>query len=159
MGAMTSSQVRTAHDDAACRARRHARAQYLVVADEHTLVEAEALLATLPLCAAGRVFIEVPDASWIGRIPAPARMTVTWLDRSARRGAPGTAELCRPGVAMTRAAIAYADEMLCDEDAHGTRVTLLGGYIATADIVEHLTGEHGFDRDDITVRHALSAYV
>lgn len=156
---MTSSQIRTTHDGTACRARRHSRAQFLVVADEHTLVDAEMLLATLPLCASGRVFLEVPDASWVSRIPAPPRMSVTWLDRSVRRGAPGTAALCRPGVAMTRAAIAYADEMLCDEDALGTRITLLGGYVATADIVEHLTSEHGFDRDDITVRHALSSYV
>ena len=60
---------------------------------------------------------------------------------------------------MTRAAIAYADEMLCDESASATHVTLLGGYLATADIVEHLTGEIGIDRSAITVRDALAAYV
>ncbi len=156
---MTSHQISIAHDDTRCRARRHARAQHLVVADETTLVDVELLLATLPLCASGRVFLEVPDASWIGRISAPPRMTVTWLDRSARRGAPGTSALCKRGVAMTRAAIAYADEMLCDESASATHVTLLGGYLATADIVEHLTGEIGIDRSAITVRDALAAYV
>ncbi|WP_110588344.1 SIP domain-containing protein [Microbacterium suaedae] len=156
---MTARSLTPAHDDSACRARRHARVQHLVVADEHALAEAEAMLATLPLCASGRVFLEVPDASWIGRIAAPARMTVTWLDRSVRRGAPGTGELCKPGTAMTRAAIAYADEVLCDENANDTHVTLLGGFLATADVVEHLTSANGIDRASITVRESLSAYV
>ncbi|HJA05409.1 MAG: SIP domain-containing protein [Candidatus Microbacterium stercoravium] len=149
----------TAHDESSCRSRRHARAQHLVVADEKSLLDLELVLATLPLCASGRVFIEVPDATWIRRIPAPLRMTVTWLDRSARRGAPGTAELCRPGAAMTRSAIAYADEMLCGDESHGTNITLLAGYVATADIVEHLTGAVGIDRDRITVSEALRPYV
>lgn len=36
---------------------------------------------------------------------------------------------------------AWADEMLCDEAdcADGTRIHLLGGYLGTADIAEHLT--------------------
>ncbi|MTE23060.1 SIP domain-containing protein [Microbacterium sp. ZXX196] len=156
---MTAPTSLPTHDGHACRARRHARAQHLVVADETTLVELETLLATLPLCASGRVFVEVPDASWIGRIAAPARMQVTWLDRASRRGAPGSAALCRPGEAMTRAAIAYADETLCDDAAAETRVTLLGGYVATADIVEHLTSRRGVAREHITVRDALAAYV
>jgi len=147
------------HDDSSCRSRRHARAQHLVVADERSLVDLELVLATLPLCASGRVFIEVPDETWIHRIQAPLRMTVTWLDRSRRRGAPGTAELCRPGTAMTRSAIAYADEMLCGDESHATNITLLGGYVATADIVEHLTAVIGIDRDRITVSEALSQYV
>ena len=61
------------HNDAACRASRHTRVQHLVTADETSLAELEALLATLPICSTGRVFVEVPDASWIGRIAAPAR--------------------------------------------------------------------------------------
>lgn len=155
---MTTRPV-TAHDDTTCRTRRHARAQHLVVADERSLADLELVLATLPLCASGRVFIEVPDQTWICRLQAPLRMSITWLDRSVRRGAPGTAELCRPGTAMTRSAIAYADEMLCDDESHGTNITLLGGYVATADIVEHLTGTIGIDRDSITVSEALRQYV
>lgn len=156
---MTSVDSATSHDASACRARGHARAHHLVAADEHSLADAELLLATLPLCASGRVFIEVPDQSWVGRIAAPARMTVTWLDRSARRGAPGTGELCRPGTALTRSVVAYADEMLCDDESHGTHITLLGGYVATADIVEHLTGSLGFARDEIMVRDGMRAYL
>lgn len=149
----------TQHDSSECRSRRHSRVQHLVVADEKSLADAELKLATLPLCASGRVFLEVPDASWISAISAPPRMTVTWLDRSVRRGAPGSATLCRRGAAMTRSAIAYADEMMCDDEADQMHVTLLGGYVATADIVEHLTGRLGIDRDAITVSEPLSQFV
>jgi len=121
--------------------RRAARlsAHHLVTADENSLVELEVFLATLPLCASGRVFIEVPEASDIGVVEVPARMTVTWLARSSRSGVPGTGRSCAPGAALARATCAWADEMLCD-DEKPTRVTLLGGYLGTADIVEHLTG-------------------
>lgn len=137
----------TAHNAHACRQSGHARVQHLVTADESSFAELEALLATLPLCSTGRVFVEVPDASWIGDIAVPARMILTWLDRSARTGEPGTGRSCAPGAALTRAVNAWADEMLCDEcddssvtgTAGGTQVHLLGGYLGTADIVDHLT--------------------
>lgn len=127
------------------RAARRSTVQHLITADEHSLAELEALLATLPLCAAGRVFVEVPDAAHIAPITVPSRMTVTWLPRSARTGAPGTGRSCATGQAVSRAANAWASEMLCaDADADATdqpraQVTLLGGYLGTADIVEHLT--------------------
>jgi hypothetical protein len=132
------------HSAAACRSSRHTRVQHLITADETSLAELEALLATLPICSTGRVFIEVPDASWFDGadrepLDVPGRMVVTWLDRSARTGAPGTGQACAPGLALARAVTAWADEMLCDEDDH-TRVFLLGGYLGTADIVDHLTG-------------------
>ena len=76
------------------------------------------------------------------------RKIVTWLDRSRRSGAPGTGRACAPGQALVRAVTAWADEMLCD---HGdaTRVHLLGGYLGTADIVDHLTGVLGLPADGI----------
>ncbi|KQY96949.1 phage tail protein [Microbacterium sp. Root53] len=126
------------HNPSACRASRHTRVQHLVTADEQSFAELEALLATLPICATGRVFIEVPDAGWIAPISAPPRMVVTWLDRSARTGAPGSGRSCTPGTALARAVTAWADEMMCDEHDE-TRVDLLGGYLGTADIVDHLT--------------------
>ncbi|MFJ4037770.1 SIP domain-containing protein [Microbacterium sp. NPDC090007] len=134
----------TEHNDAACRASRHTRVQHLVTADEHALAELEALLATLPICSTGRVFVEVPDASWIGRIAAPARMTLTWLDRSLRGGAPGTGRGCAPGQALARAVSGWAGEMLCGDD-DATRVILLGGYLGTAEIVDDLVARHGVD--------------
>jgi hypothetical protein len=130
------------HNDSACRATRHARVQQLITADENSLADLEVLLATLPICSTGRVFVEVPDASWIGAMTVPARMVVTWLDRSARTGAPGTGRSCAPGEALSRAVAAWAGEMLCAEDDH-TRITLLGGYLGTADIVDHLTSHLG----------------
>lgn len=136
------------HSAAACRAAKHTRVQHLVTADEHALAELQALIATLPLCSTGRVFIEVPDASWQADLAVPPRMTVTWLDRSRRSGEPGTGRGCARGQALARAVNAWADEMLC-ADGHGTRVTLLGGYLGTADIVDHLTGTLGMPAEDI----------
>lgn len=134
--------ARGEHGPAACRASRHTRVQHLVTADEHALAELETLLATLPICATGRVFVEVPDAGWITPIAAPPRMVVTWLDRSARTGDPGTGRACPPGAALTRAVTAWADEMLCADDDQ-TRIDLLGGYLGTADIADHLTERLG----------------
>ena len=57
------------------RASRRRRVQYLITADEHSLAELEATLATLPLCAVGRVFIEVPETGDISVVSAPARLT------------------------------------------------------------------------------------
>jgi len=136
------------HNATACRTAKHTRVQHLVTADEHSLADLEALLATLPLCSTGRVFVEVPDAGWHADIPVPPRMTLTWLDRSRRSGAPGTGRGCAPGQALARAVAAWADEMLCTEE-HGTRVFLLGGYLGTADIVDHLTGHLGMPADHI----------
>ncbi len=133
---MTSSvEFRTARAER--RAARQ-RSHHLVTADENSLTELEVFLATLPLCASGRIFIEVAETSDIGTVQAPGRMTVTWLARDARSGAPGTGRSCAPGAALARATNAWADEMLCDDETP-THVTLLGGYLGTADIVEHLT--------------------
>lgn len=136
------------HNASACRASKHARAQHLVTADETSLDDLEMLLATLPLCSTGRVFVEVPDAEHIADIRVPARMTITWLARNARSGAPGTGLACAPGAALTRAVTAWADEMLCDTEC-GTSVTLLGGFLGTADIVDHLTERCAIAADHI----------
>ncbi|WP_169581593.1 MULTISPECIES: SIP domain-containing protein [Microbacterium] len=128
----------TEHSAAACRASRHTRVQHLITADESSLADLELLLATLPICSTGRVFVEVPDASWQADIVVPTRMVLTWLDRSQRSGAPGTGRGCAAGEALSRAVTAWADEMLCAEDDE-TRIHLLGGYLGTADIVDHLT--------------------
>lgn len=136
------------HDATSCKASRHARVQQLITADETSLIDLETLVATLPICSTGRVFIEVPDASWIFDLPVPARMIVTWLDRSERSGAPGSGRSCAPGQALARAVTAWADEMLCTDDigcAGGTRIHLLGGFLGTADIFDHLTDALGID--------------
>lgn len=136
------------HNPTVCRASRHTRVQHLVTADENSLAELEALLATLPICSTGRVFVEVPDESWIGAVSAPARMTVTWLDRSRRSGAPGTSRGCAAGEALARAVSGWAGEMLGSED-DATRVILLGGYLGTAEIVDELVERRGVASDSI----------
>ncbi|MBO9625454.1 MAG: SIP domain-containing protein [Microbacterium sp.] len=141
----------TSLDTRSTRAERREarrRAHHLVTADENSLAELEAFLATLPLCASGRIFVEVPEASDIGVLQAPGRMTVTWLARGERSGAPGTGRSCAPGQALARATCAWADEMLCDDEME-TRVTLLGGFLGTADIIEHLTDDLGIDAERI----------
>jgi hypothetical protein len=135
----TSVEYRSARAER--RAARQ-RSHHLVTADEHSLADLEVFLATLPLCATGRVFIEVPDSSDIGVVQVPPRMTVTWLARSERSGAPGSGRSCAVGAAVARATCAWADEMLCD-DGIPTRIALLGGYLGTADIVDHLVGALG----------------
>lgn len=128
-------------DTRSTRAERRAarrRSHHLVTADEKSLVDLELFLSTLPLCASGRIFIEVPTAADIQVIDAPARMTVTWLARADRSGTPGSGRSCAQGQALARATCAWADEMMCDDEIV-TQVTLLGGYLGTADIVEHLT--------------------
>lgn len=159
-------QLTTEHNASACRTSRHSRVQHLITADEHSLTDLEVLLTTLPICSTGRVFIEIPDASWQTPLSTPARMTVTWLDRSRRSGAPGTSRGCAPGEALSRAVTAWADEMLCGgvvndsiddviDDATGaaacagTRILLLGGFLGTADIVDHLTDSLGIPAEVI----------
>jgi hypothetical protein len=149
----TTQPQAVAHNASACRASRHTRVQHLITADESSLAELEAVLATLPICSTGRVFIEIPDASWQADITAPSRMVVTWLDRSQRSGAPGTGRGCGSGEALARAVTAWADEMLCAEDDQ-TRIHLLGGYLGTADIVDHLV-DLGIRADSI---HAPEQY-
>lgn len=149
----TTQPQAVAHNASACRASRHTRVQHLITADKSSLAELEAVLATLPICSTGRVFIEIPDASWLADISAPSRMVVTWLDRSQRSGAPGTSRGCAAGTALSRAVTAWADEMLCTEDDQ-TRIHLLGGYLGTADIVDHLV-ELGIRAESI---HAPEQY-
>jgi hypothetical protein len=139
-------------DTRSTRAQRRAarrRSQHLVTADETSLVDLELFLSTLPLCASGRVFIEVPTVQDIRVIEAPGRMTVTWLAREQRTGAPGSGRSCVAGQALARATCAWADEMLCDE-GDVTRVTLLGGYLGSADIVDHLTTKLGVEASNIS---------
>ena len=134
------------HNSAVCRAPRHRRVPYLIAADEQSLADLEMLLVTMPLCATGRVFLEVPDQSWITDLSVPARMTLTWLDRSRRSGTPGTGRECARGEALVRAVSAWAGEMLC-EDPSSTQIHLLGGYLGTAEILDDLVTRIGVPAD------------
>ncbi|MCP2031770.1 NADPH-dependent ferric siderophore reductase [Okibacterium sp. HSC-33S16] len=122
------------------------RVQFLIGGDESALPELEAVLSTLPLCATGRVFVEVESEDQIGTLDVPPRMTVTWLPRSRRSGAPGSGSRCVQGEAFSRAVRAWAGEMLCDdpEEAH---VWLGGHYRGVAEAHEYLTTSLGVSAD------------
>lgn len=136
-------QTRTDHTGHRANEANHKqRVQFLVAADESALPELEAMLTTLPLCATGRVFVEVASESDIGALHVPPRMTVTWLSRSHRSGAPGSGRSCSKGEAVSRAVRAWAGEMLCDhpEEVH---VWLGGNYRGVAASHEYLTADLG----------------
>ncbi|MGJ4842928.1 SIP domain-containing protein [Leifsonia sp. Le1] len=124
------------------------RVQFLVVGDESSLTELEAELALLPLCARGRVFVEVGDADDIVQLATPMRMTVTWLTRHNRSGRPGTGERCARGEAATRAVRAWTTEMLCDGPGE-TRVILTGGFALVSEVRDHLESVVGMPADAI----------
>lgn len=135
--AHTSATVH--HDD---------RVQFLVVGDETSLTVVEAELAMLPLCARGRVFVEVAEPEQIVPLAAPIRMTVTWLVRSHRSGRPGTAEPCDRGGAAMRAVRAWTAEMLCDGPGC-TRAVATGSWALVTEMREHLEHEVGMACDAI----------
>jgi NADPH-dependent ferric siderophore reductase len=121
-------------------AHRDDRVQFVVTADETSLAELQTELALLPLCAKGRVFVEVPEPKDVFALQVPMRMTVTWLPRSVRGGRPGTSERCAPGQALRRAVRAWAAEMLCDGPGD-TKAILTGDFRGVSDVYEVLTAE------------------
>ncbi len=124
------------------------RVQFLVVGDETSLTQLEAELALLPLCARGRVFVEVEDAEDVVPLATPMRMTVTWLARSRRSGRPGTGERCARGEAATRAVRAWTAEMLCDGPGE-TRAIVTGGFALVTEVREHLVQTVGMEPDAV----------
>ncbi|MBG6239639.1 NADPH-dependent ferric siderophore reductase [Mycetocola sp. CAN_C7] len=140
-------QTRADHSGHTANEANHKhRVQFLIAGDESALPELEAVLTTLPLCATGRVFVEVADEDAVGVLSAPPRMTVTWLPRSRRSGAPGTGRGCAPGEAASRAVRAWAGEMLCEhpEEVH---VWLGGHYRGVAESHDYLTTGLGVAAD------------
>lgn len=127
------------------------RVQFVVVGDESSLTELEAELALLPLCARGRVFVEVEDDTQVVPLAAPIRMTVTWLARASRSGRPGTGERCPRGEAATRALRAWTAEMLCDGPG-ATRAILTGADLLVTEVRDHLLDAVGMTPDAVVAR-------
>jgi NADPH-dependent ferric siderophore reductase len=130
------------------------RVQYLVVGDDTSLAQLQSELALLPLCARGRVFVEVerPEDAFV--LDVPLRMTVTWLPRSTRSGRPGSALRCSRGEAVVRAVAAWSAEMLCDGPG-ATHAVLTGDYRAVSDVYDHLTGRIGMADEAISAPEAF----
>lgn len=118
------------------------RVQYLVVADASSLDQLELEIAALPLCARGRVFIEVDRPEDISKVTVPLRMTVAWLTRSTRAARAAGTVLRPRGQAIERAVRAWTAEMLCDS-AGATRAILSGDYNTVSDLYDHLVTEIG----------------
>ncbi|WP_235940648.1 SIP domain-containing protein [Paramicrobacterium fandaimingii] len=132
-------------------ARRDARGLghiYLLTADESTLTELEAAMQAVPYCARGRVFIEVDTGADISVIDAPTRMTVTWLTRQTRSGAPGSGAACATGEAMSRAVNAWSDEMLY-ASTDTPHIWLGGHYRGVSAVHEHLVADLGVNPERI----------
>ncbi|PSL38897.1 siderophore-interacting protein [Labedella gwakjiensis] len=154
---MTTTSRETTRRRSSSAAESRRLAPFLLACDESAIAELEAMVATLPLCASGRVFVEVASADDIGLIAVPSRMTVTWLPRSARSGAPGTGASCGRGEAVVRAVTAWADEMLCAPAADAVdrpdvrvEVWLGGDYRGVAPAYEHLVHDLGVDATRVT---------
>lgn len=131
--------------------------QYLVVGDESSLAQVQSTLALLPLCARGRVFLEVAEPQDVFEITVPMRMTVTWLPRSIRAGRPGTATACMPGEAVTRAVNAWSAEMLCDGPGN-THAVLTGNYRGVVEIYDTLVGAAAMSPDAVEVPEAFKLH-
>ncbi|TWX40452.1 hypothetical protein ES689_03070 [Frigoribacterium sp. ACAM 257] len=108
----------------------------LFAGDASSVPTLRAMLAALPICARGQVFVEVDTAAEIESLPSPGRVTVTWLARDRRSGAPGTGLSCAPGEAVERAVRAWLAEMYVDADA-----------LAEAEHLIWLGGPEGFAWD------------
>ena len=133
------------------RRRRAPLVRCLITADEHSVAEAQAILVTLPLCATGRVFVEVPDEAGIGILTAPPRMTVTWLPRS-RIGDRRTPR--QRGSLLEAAVQGWSSEMLCDGE--GVRAWLRGDYRGVQAAHEVLTERAGIDPASVDAPESYS---
>ncbi|MGG7463842.1 SIP domain-containing protein [Plantibacter sp. YIM 135347] len=89
----------------------------LLAGDASSIAEIDDVLGLLPICARGQVFVEVDHAEDVRTLTGPGRVVVTWLVRADRTGEPGSGRGCASGQAVSRAARAWASEML-DVDGH-----------------------------------------
>lgn len=142
--------MRSAEHSKNTRATAHAddRTLVLIGADETILATVQAELALLPLCTRGRVFIEVASSAQVIPLTAPPRMTVTWLDRSARTGRPGTCEPCRRGEALASAVRAWSAEMFCDGPGNA-HATVMGSWELVAPTSDYLMGDIGMTPESL----------
>jgi NADPH-dependent ferric siderophore reductase len=95
----------------------HDAVRVLFAGDSSSIPVLRAMLAALPICARGQVFVEVDTEAEIEELPSPGRVTVAWLARDRRSGAPGSGLACARGEAVERAVRAWLGEMYVDADA------------------------------------------
>lgn len=126
-------------------------ARVLVAADVSELDAVRTFLASLPKRTKGQVFIEVATSEDIEVLESPELITIAWLVRETRTGAPGTCAACTTGMALGRAARAWLSEMVTGD------VELDGGTVSA--VVLGRCPEHAALRDEVAARleHATLA--
>ncbi|WP_413601956.1 SIP domain-containing protein [Curtobacterium sp. Curtsp57] len=92
------------------RTRRQPSERILIAGSSDDLVEIHRLLLDLPENAYGQVFVEVALDEQVRILPAPPRVTVTWLVRSARTSAVAPLVFADHGEALAAAVIGWAAE-------------------------------------------------
>ncbi|MGN8048794.1 SIP domain-containing protein [Curtobacterium sp. 22159] len=92
------------------RTRRQPSERILVAGGPDDLQEITRMLQELPANAYGQVFVEVALAEQVATLPAPPRVTVTWLVRSERPSAVSTLVFADHGEALAEAVTAWAAE-------------------------------------------------
>lgn len=117
----------------------HDAIRVLFAAESSSIPVVREMLSALPICARGQVFVEVDSVDDIVPIASPGRVTVTWLARDRRSGAPGTGAACAPGEAVSRAVRAWLAEMYVDAGsiATGEHLIWLGGPTSFAYDLRH----------------------
>jgi NADPH-dependent ferric siderophore reductase len=126
----------------------HDAIRVLFAGDASSLPALREMLASLPICARGQVFVEVGSGAEVEELASPGRVTVTWLARDRRSGAPGSGRSCAPGEALDRAVRAWLAEMYVDaaDLAAGEHLIWIGGPASFAyDLRHDLRAVHAAD--------------
>jgi len=92
------------------RTRRQPSERILIAGGAEDLVEIHRLLEELPENAYGQVFVEVAVQEQVRILPAPPRITVTWLVRSTRESAVASLVFADHGEALAQAVTGWAAE-------------------------------------------------
>jgi len=92
------------------RTRRQPSERILIAGDASDLPEIHGMLTELPENAYGQVFVEVALDEQVRALPAPPRVTVTWLVRSTRSSLVAPLVFADHGEALAQALTAWAGE-------------------------------------------------
>lgn len=92
------------------RTRRQPSERILLAGGVDDLPEITRMLEDLPENAYGQVFVEVALDEQVRALPAPPRITVTWLVRSARESAVAPLVFADHGEALAAAVTGWASE-------------------------------------------------
>lgn len=92
------------------RTRRQPSERILLAGGVDDLPEITRMLEDLPENAYGQVFVEVALDEQVRALPAPLRITVTWLVRSARESAVAPLVFADHGEALAAAVTGWASE-------------------------------------------------